>query len=111
MKLDTKSLPKQKLIEFIRSSKMDEPFSFVVEIKLAEADNFVHRMRVELSRFREQVKAKGRVPKQFKVLFLGATAVNEKQTKITLMRAMSKNDISSDLDKVFDQVAGGKQIV
>lgn len=107
-----KSLPKRKLINFLQNAKEDEDYTFRVDISPDEAINFVHRMRVELSRFREKVRERDRTPKHFKMLFKGAKPVVGSKDKcdITLCRSLSGHDVSNTLDSIFDEVAGGKKL-
>lgn len=107
-----KSLPKRKLILFLQNAKEDEDYVFEVNIPEEDALNFVHRMRVELSRFREKVRERDRTPKHFKMLFKGAIQIgdNEDWCKITLRRSLSGHDVSNVLDDIFDEVAGGKKL-
>ena len=106
------SIPKRKLIYFLQNAKEEENFVFNVDIPVEEALNFVHRMRVELSRFREKVRAKERIPKHFKMLFIDAKAIEGEKNKctITLKRSLSSHDVSNVLDDIFDEVAGGKKL-
>ncbi len=105
-----KSLPKKKLINFLQNAELDKDYSFDVNIPLDKALDFVHRMRVELSRFREKVRARKRVPKHFKMLYVGAVAKGNNNCTITLKRSLSGHDVSGAIDDIFDEVAGGEKI-
>ncbi len=109
---NVKSLPKRKLITFLKEAKEGEDFSFIVNIPPNEALNFVHRMRVELSRFREKVREQQRTPKHFKMLFIGVEKIDDEKDKckITLRRSQSGHDVSNVVDDIFDEVAGGKKL-
>lgn len=89
---------------------MDHEFEFIVDIPVAEALNFVHRMRVELSRFRDKVRKQSRTPKHFKMLYVRAEPSGTKKCIITLKKSLSRNDVSEELDSIFDVVAGGPKI-
>lgn len=60
--------PKDTLIKFLREAVLYEPYSFQISGSQKFANDFIHRMRVELSRLRTKVRERGQVPKQFKIL-------------------------------------------
>lgn len=109
---EVKSLPKRKLINFLQNAVESENYTFEVNIPVEEALNFVHRMRVELSRFREKVRARGRTRKHFKMLFINAEPIGDGKNKciITLRRSQSGHDVSNIVDDIFEEVAGGKEL-
>jgi len=110
MKMKTNSIPKQKLIEFLQNSKMDENFVIAIPVNVSQAESFVHRMRVELSRLRDQVRKRNRVPKVFKMMFINAMSINENKCSIILRRTTSPNDVTNEIDEIFDVIAGGEKI-
>lgn len=111
----TQSLPKQQLILFLKNSKLDTDYKFIVlmndEAKVEfSADRFVHRMRVELSRMRNYVRhRRGRIPKQFKVLFINSENVTT-GVEITLKKSHEGHEVSSEIDEILDKLDGGKPI-
>ena len=109
---NVKSIPKQKLISFLKNAVEGEDYIFTVDIPVGSALNFVHRMRVELSRFREKVRERDRIPKQFKMLYIESKAVegNPNSCTITLRRSLSGHNVSNVIDDIFDEVAGGSKI-
>ncbi len=107
---NVKSLPKRKLVSFLQEAEMDVDFKFSVAIPASEALTFVHRMRVELSRFRTKVRNRKRVPKHFKMLYIGVKETGKNSCIITLKKSLSSNDVSEELDEIFDKVAGGKSL-
>ena len=108
--VNVKSLPKRKLVNFLQNAEFDKNYNFTVDIPVGEALNFVHRMRVELSRFRDKVRKRDRTPKHFKMLYIKAEASGTKKCIITLKKSMSRNDVSEELDSIFDVVAGGSKL-
>ena len=108
--INVKSLPKRKLINFLQNAELDKNFNFTVDIPVEEALNFVHRMRVELSRFRDKVRKQARTPKHFKMLYIKAEESGTEKCIITLKKSMSRNDVSEELDSIFDIVAGGPKL-
>jgi len=107
---NVKSLPKRKLISFLQEAEMDVNFEFSIAIPAAEALTFLHRMRVELSRFRTKVRNRKRVPKHFKMLYVNVRSTGDNSCIMTLKKSLSSTDVSEELDEIFDAVAGGKQI-
>ncbi len=108
--INVKSLPKRKLVNFLQNAEFDKDYNFTVDIPVEEALNFVHRMRVELSRFRDKVRKQDRIPKHFKMLYVGAIESGTEKCVITLKKSMSRNDVSEELDSIFDVVAGGPKL-
>lgn len=112
---ETQSLPKQKLIQFLKNAKLDVDYKFIIlmgEKDKAEfsAERFVHRMRVELSRMRNYVRnRRGRIPKQFKVLFIKTENVPT-GIEITLKKSHDGHEIVGEIDDILDTLDGGKPI-
>lgn len=104
--MSIQSAPKVKLLDMVRTRKLTEPYEFEIEGSETDAKNFVHRMRVELGRFREKIRDAGRTPKQFKMLVMGyAHSEKAGRTKITLVLARSTNDVSEELKDAFSVMA------
>lgn len=108
--INVKSLPKRKLVNFLQNAELDKDFEFAVDIPIEEALQFVHRMRVELSRFRDKVRKQSRTPKHFKMLYIKSDEKGTQKCTITLKKSLSRNDVSEELDSIFDVVAGGPKI-
>lgn len=108
----TKSLAKQQMIKFIQETKENPVFKLKLRGNQEDAEKFVHRMRVELSRMRDIVKQQGRVPKEFKVMT--DEIFHDKVENITTvkLRKVEGKDIqiADDLDDIFDDLAGGVRI-
>lgn len=111
--LATRSEPKQKVIEFVKHTRVDPTdksvslFQFAIHGTTEDAKRFVHRMRVELSRLRELVRQQNREPREFKMLALDYThdsAVG--QTTIMLQRAEGRQEVvDPEVAAVFDDIA------
>lgn len=110
----TRSEPKQKVIDFVKSTKVVEDdnaqslFQFVLYGTEEDAKRFVHRMRVELSRLRELVRQQNREPREFKMMFLGCTYERSKnQTTVTLQRTegSSQQLVDPEVAAIFDNLA------
>lgn len=61
---------KQRVIDFVTKTDMEECYTFVYDGNKEAAEKFVHRMRVELSRLRKMLKSRGRKTALFKVLIV-----------------------------------------
>jgi hypothetical protein len=116
MGVKTKSAAKERMIDFIRETRSDGSiYSFTIQATREESERFVHRMRVELSRMRELVREKKRVIKEFKVLLDSIKTIKHGDglhySKITLKRTSGKMPyVAPEIDKIFDELAGGEQI-
>ena len=97
------------LIKYIRECEMEKTFSFRYIGSKVKAEQFVHRMRVELSRLRNKVKATGRVPRPFKTIIVSITPDPKKEGShiVVLKKTMHRYDPSSQIDEVFEDLAGG----
>lgn len=105
----TTSPAKTKLFEFLGQTQMQEDFVFENKGTETQAREFVHRMRVELSRLREIAKEREIVPKHFKML-LKSIECSGTVCKITLTKATSRLDVSNEIDAIFDMIGGGKRV-
>jgi hypothetical protein len=106
-----KSPARLKVIDFIKSDKNTE-FVFVLkDFNETEARNFVHSMRVELSRLRKlALERYNRVPKPFKMQLLKVEASNGNCT-VTLMKVANlQTEVAEEIDEILDAVAGGQVI-
>lgn len=109
----TKSEPKRIMIEFIRATANGNSiFKFRLRGGETEARNFVHRMRVALSRMRDIVKQSGRVPKDFKVLLHDIDFDPDTGVSTVTLRKSEGSDIhiTAEVEEIFDDIAGGKPI-
>ncbi len=107
-----KSKVKDTLLKFIKTTKDGESFTFVVDGDKIVAANFIHRMRVELSRLREQVRQKlHKVPNHFKVYVenIEEYEVNENgkvkvKSKVTLMRTTGYKNLTPELEEALQDL-------
>ena len=106
---EIKSPAKIQMIDFIRQSKLDVPYEFTLKGSKADAERFVHRMRVELSRMRDLVKLQGRTPKHFKMMFKEIIVEGDK-TRIVLIKTESARNVDNEVDDILEQIGGGMQI-
>ena len=111
--LASRSEPKQKVIEFVKSTTVDTSnvaaslFEFAIHGSEEDAKRFVHRMRVELSRLRELVRQQNKTPREFKML---ATKYHYDrdigQTTIILQRSEGRLEVvDPEVAAVFDDLA------
>ncbi len=105
----TKSQAKLMIINFLRSTREDSEFKFKLRGDTEEANKFIHRMRVELSRMRDVVKDSGRVPKEFKMIVEGIEFLAATNTSIvTLKKQEGKVEaIAEEINEIFEDIAGG----
>ena len=109
----SRSEPKQKVIDFVKTTKVDPDdtslslFQFAIHGTEEDAKRFVHRMRVELSRLRELVKQQGKTPREFKMLASGYAYEREvHQTTIILQRTEGKQEcVDPEVAAIFDDIA------
>jgi hypothetical protein len=96
---------KMQMIDFLQNTNPGESYSFFV--LHGEAEKFIHRMRVELSRFRNVVKYKyNRRIKPFKVIVLSVEQVDPVLDEVTLRRHQSDYQVlTEELAGVFNEVA------
>ncbi len=107
---NTQSEPAKKLIDFLKNAEFDKPYIFIAPVNIKDAEKFVHKMRVQLSRYRNRVREKGRIPRHFKVLFKDAVNIDHTHCNITLIKSLSSHDVSHDIKEVFDELDGGDVI-
>lgn len=102
---------KLQVIDFIKTAKDGEEYSFILAGNHRFAEKFVHRMRVELSRLREKVKERNRVVRPFKVLLKSIIYCQQtNKCTIVLLKSVGDNDVSGEVDDIFDKLAGGNRI-
>lgn len=86
--------------EFIRT-EMEQQYSF--EVEEGYAQNTIHRMRVELSRMRKEVKRRGKKPKPFKMLVVSIEKLEKRpedivaQERVTLLKTQNARQRISEL--------------
>ena len=112
-----KSAPKLKLIEFIKTAKEGDEFEFTLSMN-TNAEKFVHRMRVELSRLRSKLIEMGKVASHFKMMLekievkTGLDANNKpyKYQVVTLKRTTSANDVTQEVSEALAALTVGDKI-
>jgi len=106
--MKTNSLRKKMVLEFIRIDEADT-FTFQIHAKTEkDADTFIHGMRVELSRLREKVRNRGRNTKHFKMIKKSVKFIpNLDVWEIELTKTISGNDVTNEVDEIFEHLAGG----
>jgi len=107
---------KERLIDFLKKAPRAEggTYTFAVHGDKEEASAYVHRMRVELSRFRNKLRERNRQVRPFKMLLQSIephyqnTDGAARSYKVTLQFQQSNTDhISRELSEVFDVVSTG----
>ncbi len=114
MSKKTKSQAKLRMIDLVKTTKDNDFYMFAIEGDFANAEAFVHRMRVELSRMRAQVKIRGFVPRPFKIMLIELLEDESKETRKTKIRLQRVPEggtrVSEDIDNIFSEIAGGEII-
>lgn len=108
MENPTRSKPKLLIIEFIKQTKDGEFFEFVIIGDTKVAANFVHRMRVELARLRDQVRMlRGKRANHFMMLVDSYTEVmvdGQIHTTVRLKRTKSRKDLNQKTSEALDML-------
>lgn len=119
-----KSLVYTTLIDFVSKTAEGEAYQFTLDAtdmldptKIVDADeaieraqNFVHRMRVELSRLRSKVRKQRRVPKQFKMLLTKVEIVGDLiHVEITKSKGMI-SEVQEDVEQAFNVLTAGAMV-
>lgn len=111
---------KMRVVEFVRDTAMDGVFEFKLSALTVDgrryteeeavlwANNFVHRMRVELARLRAKVKARKYVPKQFKMVVRNIRLADD-EIIVTLAKVANLDTrTQEDVEELFSSLACGK---
>jgi len=95
--------PKAVLIEFLQqTNKTDQLYIFTIKGTKKVAVNFIHCMRVELSRLRRKAIAQGRTPTHFKILRKSIIHNNETRTCEIILQRQTEKELSPELDSLLD---------
>ena len=103
---------KQHVKKFVQT-ELETDYKFAINLfkpdKEKEAEDFIKAMRVQLSRIREEVRDLGHVVIPFKMKRV-SVKINKisKKAEITLRKTMNSHDVTSAVDDIFADVAGGK---
>lgn len=110
-------IAKQRLIEFLKSARVNPelPYTFTLDMPPPQARDYIHRMRVELARFRNALRDRGERIRPFKMLIeeLIPDSLEPNRTHVTLRYQLDKGrtQMHRDISEVFDLVAtGDKQL-
>ena len=111
--INSKSLAKQKLFEFLTAvkEKPDEDYHLKVDAKIVPLNkikSFVHRMRVELSRERKKaISRRNKTPKSFKVLFIRFYSTGDTNIIVLQKTFSNRNKIANAVDDIMSTIDGG----
>ena len=105
---------KTELINFLKHASKSEAHLYSFKLPLMSNEDghkFIHRMRVELSRFRDVIQSQGKQLRPFKMMFV-TMQHTQTNTEITL-RYRNTVDAKTlkDVDDVFDVVSTGSTII
>lgn len=77
---------KEALITLLRESQFEEPYTIEIKATYPEAKSFIHRMRVELSRFRNKLIKLNKTLDRFSILTQSISMESENRCVITLIK-------------------------
>ena len=105
---------KNELIAFLRQVQKTKTHEYIVELPLMtdkDAKDFVHRMRVELSRFRTTIQLQSKQVRPFKMLLQEIIHSSDK-TNITLLYRDTVDDKTlKDVDEIFSIISTGSNMI
>ncbi len=111
---EIKSASKLRLIDFIRyyGQGATEPFNFELAGNVKNGENFVHRMRVELSRMRSILRARGVAPSSFKLMLVDIKLIQPfpPRVLVTLEKTNNVLEASEDVKEIFSLLSDGALI-
>lgn len=106
--------PKQQVINFLKKAPSASDKCYIIELSLIshdDAEAFIHRMRVELSRLRDYIKIKGQQIRPFKMLKENIENKNGK----TFIKLRYKNSVDEktldEINEVFDTLSTGSPMI
>ena len=102
-------IAKDRMIDLLETTANEQQYTFIFEGSTAEANDYIHKMRVELSRMRESVRNAGHIVAHFKIRkvsirFNPATA----KTEIVLLKTVTKGNVDDKVAQVMGVLAVSK---
>lgn len=106
--------PKDCLIKFLTSTKLDEHYTFTYAGTKEEAKKYTHNMRVELSRLRDKIRKMGKQNIHFKFVVVSVFSFQHEETgysktRITIMRTVKKQPVENLPTSVIDALEQKEQ--
>lgn len=107
---EIKSKAKKEVLQFIKTN-MEAEYTFTIVGDEYKATKYLQRMRTELSRLRDLVRERGKVPKHFKMIHV-STVHDPKAGNcvIVLKKTTSANDVSELVQEAFADLEAGDKI-
>ncbi len=105
---------KSELIEFLKHAPKSKDRQYEITMPLMseeDAQKFVHRMRVELCRFRTDVELQGKTIRPFKMLIESIKHENINTLIVLRYRDTTDKKILKDIDDVFDVISTGSKLL
>jgi len=109
-------IAKHRLIDFLKNAPHSK--NGIYEFRIwclseSEIQKYVHRMRVELSRLREELREQGKQLRFFKMVVISRAYDKEKKQATIVMRFKDSlnKDFSAALDDVFDIISQGTDVL
>jgi len=98
--------PKDTLIKFLQTSELDQDYTFTYNGSYQQAESFIQRMRVALSRFRAAIIKLNKPLNHFYVLTKSITVESEDVCTIVLLKSKQrKKPVESKLTSVLDYLS------
>ena len=92
------------LTHFLKEAVEDEPWNFKINGNQYNAKSFVQRMRTELSRYRNILIQRNRIPKKFKMLIHNIIEYSDRTVEIQLIKTYDSNTIDVELMTVMESL-------
>ena len=107
-----KSEAKNTLVRMLAQFKDSDEGDFVFYLRgnTEYADNYIHRMRVELSRFRAKIAKNKKAWKPFKILRVSVEEMPDGIVKVVLRKDLKDSRAINDVADVFELVDGVEKI-
>ena len=96
--------PKDALIELLKTAELDIPYIIQYNGDFNSAETYIHRMRVELSRFRAKIIKLNKPLDHFHILKKSIVVESDNFCTITLLKTYNrkKSNVSKEIDDVLD---------
>jgi len=102
-KIGANKAPKEELIQFLKTAELDIPYTIQFNGDYNTAETYIHRMRVELSRFRAKIIKLNKPLDHFHILKKSITVESDSYCTIVLLKTYNrkKSNASREIDDVL----------
>ena len=100
----TNKTPKDALIQFLKTAELDIPYIIQFNGDYNSAEAYIHRMRVELSRFRAKIIKLNKPLDHFHIMKKSIVVESNNFCSITLLKTYNRktSNASKEIDDVLD---------